>query len=94
MSPRALKLAPAGSRRRKAALRSIFLKRFGETSYSGGPSMFAEQEEILPQFFLRRGTRWLRWISRFRVDYRSQRLGAVSVQENAQVSSVRVDNEL
>jgi hypothetical protein len=84
----------AVSRWRKAALRSIFLKLFGDRSYSGGPPAFAEQEEILPQFFLRRGTRWLRWISRFRVDYRSQRLGAVSIQENAQVSSVPVDNEL
>ena len=48
MGPRELKLALAGSRRRKAALHSIFLKRFGDTSYGGGPPAFAEQDEILP----------------------------------------------
>ena len=91
---RALKLAPAGSRRRKVALRSIFVTRFADTTYSSGPSVFAEQDKILPQFFLRRGTRRLRWSSRFCVDYRSKGFGAISVQENAQVSSVPVDNEL
>jgi hypothetical protein len=94
MSPRALKLAPAGSRRRKVALHWILLKRFGDTSYSGGPPAFVEQDKILPQFFLRRGTRWLRRSSQFRADYRSNGLGAISVQENAQVCSVPDDNEL